>query len=191
MGNRIVMKLIFFYALISLGLLLDGAYLFRIVIFCCFVHELGHILAYIICTQKLPKLEFSAGGVCLKKTQNLTKTKKLAVLFCGSIANFLFSAVLYFMALQNATYTAYIYSAVSLCIGLYNMLPVGALDGAQIIELILPSQYISNWNKMQRIVIIVFAIALPICSFVFSRSAMAVVGAFIAPVYLIVQNKGL
>ncbi len=177
------------YALIALGLLLDGAYLFRIALFCCAVHEAGHVATYIICAHSLPKLELSAGGICLKRTALLSRNKRLFVLCMGPAFNFLLSAALYFKAQQNATYSAYIIAAVSLCVGLYNMLPIGALDGAQIVETFISGKHIMQWNKLQNVLVIALCFVLPAVALFFKLPLITCVAAFVAPVYLFIQNK--
>ncbi len=182
------MRIMLFYALISLGLLLDGAYLFRIMLFCCFVHELGHVVMYVLCTKKLPKIEVSAGGVCLKRTQHLTKAKKALVLISGPGSNLLMFLLMYLQAQQKATYEGYIIAAVNLCICVYNLLPLAALDGAQLVELFLPIQCINAFQKFQTITIAVLVVLMPIFAFKFNLPVFVVLGAFIAPVYLLLQN---
>ncbi len=177
-----------FYALVSLGLLLDGAYLFRIVLFCCAVHEAGHAAAYIICTHRLPKIVVSAGGVCLKKTAYLTRRQMMFVLCMGPIFNFVLFAALYYKAQQNATYSAYIIAAASVCVGLYNLLPVGALDGAQIVELFLSAKHLLYWHKYQKALIAFLCVFLPVITFVIGMPTITKIAAFVAPVYLYVHT---
>ncbi len=182
------MNAVFFYAFLALGLLLDGAFLFRLVLFAVFIHESAHIIMYITMTKKLPKISLSVGGVCLNKIACLKKRQKTAVLLAGPLTNIIVCVVFYSMALNKASYFAYIFSAVNLCVGLYNLLPIGALDGAQIAECFLPGKYIMKWAVFQRSILIILTVFLPIIAYVLGFSPVAFVAAVIAPVYLLLQN---
>ncbi len=182
------MNAVFFYALLALGLLLDGAFLFRLLLFSVFIHESAHVLIYIILAKKMVKLQFSAGGICLKRTERLSACNKLFVLFAGPFANLVTSLVFFMLAQNEASYFAYIFSAVNLCVGLYNLLPVSPLDGAQIIECFLQPCAIYRWVKFQKAIIILISAAAPVLALLVSASPTATAAAFIAPFYLLLQN---
>ncbi len=182
------MNAIFFYALLALGLLLDGAFLFRLVLFSVFIHESAHVIIYMILAKKMVKLQFSAGGICLKRTENLNTNKKLLVLLAGPFSNLIVSLTFYILAQREASYFSYIFCAVNLCVGLYNLLPVNPLDGAQIIECFLPPGAIFRWVKFQKAIIILISATAPGLALLVNASPTATVAAFIAPLYLLFQN---
>lgn len=182
------MRLLWFYALLSLGLLLDGAALFRLVLLCAVVHECGHVAAYICCARCLPKLSFSAGGICLSRTAGLSQTAKLVVLCAGPFVNLSVCFALYALAQQKASYGAYFFACVSFCTGLYNLLPFGALDGAQLLEAVLPARLLPAWSRLQSAMLAAFCAVLPLCAWQLGWPWQARLAAVLAPVYLFVQN---
>ena len=177
-----------FYALLGLGLLMDGAFLFRIVLFCAAVHEAGHILAYLICAKCLPKIACSAGGLCMSRTRSLSPKARLCVLCAGPLANLMLAGALYWRAQESASYLIYLIAAVSLCTGIYNLLPFGALDGAQFLEFWLPAAWLPLYGRIQCTALITLCCVLPICSLFSEWPVQARVAAVIAPLYLFLQN---
>ena len=75
-------------ACLAAGLLFDPMGFLRMTLVCAFVHESGHVLAYMLCTHKLPGLHFSAGGIGLSGAEQLPRTQELWVLAAGPLANF-------------------------------------------------------------------------------------------------------
>ncbi len=183
------MRMMSFYAFVALGLLLNGAMLFRYLLLCCAVHEMGHIVAYILCTRKLPKIQLFVGGVSMYNTNFLSKKHKFTVLICGPLANIFLFSLFYISAQHNATYNAYIIAACSLCVAIYNILPIGVLDGAQILELFLPLKLYIYWYKIQNILLILCAIILPICAFYYNWTLTATLASCISPAYLLYQKS--
>ena len=182
------MRILLFYAFLACGLLLDGAYLFRLLLLCAAVHEAGHVLGYLVCTHKLPTLCFSAGGVSLKRTALLSKQQELLVLMAGPGANLLLAALLYVRAQQKASYGIYFLAAVSICVCAYNLLPFGVLDGARLLHCLVPAKHLSTLLRVQQWLLIAFCSAMPLCAMCLGASPMLKVAAFVAPAYLLVQN---
>lgn len=182
------MKILCFYAMLALGMLLDGAMLFRLVLLCAAIHECGHVAAYICCAKRLPKLSASAGGVCLSRTAGLSHAAKLIVLCAGPAANLLTCFVLYAMAQHKASYGAYFFASVSFCTAIYNLLPFGALDGAQLVEEVLPARHLHAWMRAQGALLAAFCAVLPLCAWSLGWPWQARFACVIAPVYLFVQN---
>ena len=63
------------------------------------------------------------------------------VLAAGPLANFFLAGLLYILARHHASYGAYFLAAVSLCTGLYNLLPIGTLDGAKLLQNVFPASW--------------------------------------------------
>ena len=179
---------IFTCAAISLGLLFDTAGLLRMAIFCAVLHEAGHIIVYIICTGKLPRIKSSAGGISLNRAQDLSWNAYLAVLIAGPIANMFFSALLFLFAQHKASYGVYFCAAVSFCTGIYNLLPFGMLDGARIVQALLPARLLMPFEKAQNILIrIIFAASCSAAVFAPISGQMRVT-LFLAAGYLMTQT---
>ena len=121
-------------ACLAAGLLFDPMGFLRMTLVCAFVHESGHVLAYMLCAHKLPGLHFSAGGIGLSGAEQLPRTQELWVLAAGPLANFIMAALLFLQLHRQASYALYFLAAVSLCTGVYNLMPFGVLDGAPAAE---------------------------------------------------------
>lgn len=182
------MNLLMFYAFLALGLLVDGAALFRITIFCAALHELGHVLVYVCIAHRLPRLCLRAGGVAMHHTVFLSVGQQCAVLCAGPLANFLFALALWVAIQSRASYGAYFFMATSLCVGLYNLLPLGTLDGAQLLRLFVPARLEATVYFAQQMLLRVVCAALPLCAVLCELPRTARVGAFVAAAYLFVQN---
>ncbi len=100
-------------ACLAAGLLFDPMGFLRMTLVCAFVHESGHVLAYMLCAHKLPGLHFSAGGIGLSGAEQLPRTQELWVLAAGPLANFIMAALLFLQLHRQASYALYFLAAVS------------------------------------------------------------------------------
>lgn len=146
-------------ACLAAGLLFDPLGFLRMALVCAAVHESGHVLLYMLCTHRLPRLRFSLEGISLCGAQRLSRAQELWVLVAGPAANFLFAALLFLLLRRRARYGLYFLAAVSLCTGLYNLLPFGVLDGARILQNLFPPQRQDALQRAQRALLCVFAAA--------------------------------
>ena len=140
-------------ACLAAGLLFDPMGFLRMTLVCAFVHESGHVLAYMLCAHKLPGLHFSAGGIGLSGAEQLPRTQELWVLAAGPLANFIMAALLFLQLHRQASYALYFLAAVSLCTGVYNLMPFGVLDGARLLQNLLPAEKQDALRRAQRAVV--------------------------------------
>lgn len=182
------MRALSFYAFLALGLLLDGAQIFRLVLLCAALHECGHAAVYIGCARRLPRLCFGAGGVRLERTAQLSRAAQAAVLCAGPGANFALSAALLLRAQCRASYTLYFLAAASICVGAYNLLPVGVLDGAQLLCLWLPARLLPPLWRLQRVFLLLLCTGAPLCAALLPLGRTAKIALLAAPAYLFVQE---
>ena len=147
-------------ACLAAGLLFDPMGFLRMTLVCAFVHESGHVLAYMLCTHKLPGLHFSAGGIGLSGAEQLPRTQELWVLAAGPLANFIMAALLFLQLHWQASYALYFLAAVSLCTGVYNLMPFGVLDGARLLQNLLPAEKQDALRRAQRLLLCLFCAAL-------------------------------
>lgn len=134
-GKTILRINISFAAAVTLTLIIDESGLCAAALFCCVIHELGHIVCLYILGEKPRLIELSFYGVKLEKNNDcLSFTENVAVYLSGPAANFILSCVLFFMGKTNGIKTA---AVISLCVGIFNMLPCQPLDGGNLLELVL------------------------------------------------------
>lgn len=182
------LRLIFVCAFCAIALLFDTAGLFRLLLLCSFVHEMGHIIAYTVFTHRIPRLQYYISGVSLMVQAPLSSWQELIVLCAGPFMNFVFACFFYGLALYQARYSFYFLAAVSLCVGLYNLLPVGVLDGARILQNICSAKYLPSLEKFETFLLLLVCC---ICLWVSFQAAVPThtrVAALLAPTYQILQK---
>lgn len=148
----------------------------------------GHVLAYMLCTHKLPGLHFSAGGIGLSGAEQLPRTQELWVLAAGPLANFIMAALLFLQLHRQASYALYFLAAVSLCTGVYNLMPFGVLDGARLLQNLLPAEKQDALRRAQRLLLCLFCAAALGFALLGGMPRGARAAAFLGPGYLLAKE---
>ena len=138
-------------ACLAVGLLFDPLGFLRMALFCSVWHEMGHILVYWGITGRFPPIQFHVGGISLKETHCISTKQENWVLLAGPLANMILSAALYGYTYYQASYGVYFLACVSLCTGVYNLLPVGVLDGARLLQNCFPAHRQEAVIRVERI----------------------------------------
>ncbi len=123
-----------FAAVITLMLILDGSGMCAVALFCCVIHEVGHIICLLILGEKPKSVELSFYGIKLERSRcsSLTAAEEMALFAAGPVMNFIFSAfMLPFASGHTGIKTA---AAISFCVGVFNLLPCPPLDGGNILS---------------------------------------------------------
>lgn len=126
-----------FAAAVTLMLILDVSGFCAVALFCCAVHEAGHIICLLIMGEKPKLIELSFYGVKLERavmSENSRSSEPL-VYASGPAANFMLSALLFvlgnkFPGLHGAAVT-------SLGIGIFNLIPCRPLDGGNLLSVLM------------------------------------------------------
>lgn len=139
-----------FLAIAALGMIFDSVDLWRMTLCASALHEVGHILCYFLCTGRRPAVRLRAGGVCLRGAECLPRTAETLVLCAGPAVNLAAAGVCLAAARARASYAVYFFGAVNLCVGTYNLLPLGTLDGGRLLRLLVPVRYESAAAWAQR-----------------------------------------
>lgn len=126
-----------FAVAVTLTLIIDESGVGAIALLCCIIHEAGHIICLLILGEKPKKIELSFYGIKLERYPMSARNTagELAVYISGPSANFIFSAILFllsniFDALREA-------AIISLCIGIFNLIPCKPLDGGNVLYTVL------------------------------------------------------
>lgn len=145
-----------FAAAVTLTLIIDESGLCAAALFCCIVHEAGHIICLLILGEKPKLIELSFYGVKLerKNTAGMNSVEEIAVYASGPVANLVLSAVLFAAGQSEGMKTA---AVISLCVGAFNLLPCQPLDGGNLLHFVLGR--IMNEEKSDRMCFYVSCIA--------------------------------
>lgn len=122
-----------FAAVVTLMLILDESGMCAVALFCCIIHEAGHIICLLIFGEQPASVELSFYGIKLERKEPsiLTVPEELAVYIAGPAMNIILSAALFlFAAEQEGIKTA---AVISLCVGAFNLIPCSPLDGGNVL----------------------------------------------------------
>lgn len=122
-----------FAAAVTLTLILDESGMCAAALFCCIVHEMGHVASLLIMGEKPQLIELSFYGIKLKR-QSVSELKsfgEIIIYASGPAANFALSALLFVCGKGDGIRTA---AVISLCVGIFNLLPCQPLDGGNILR---------------------------------------------------------
>ena len=133
LGKTILRINISFVAAVTLTLIIDESGLCAAALFCCVIHELGHIICLYILGEKPGLIELSFYGIRLERNNNcLSVGENAAVYLSGPAANFILSAIFFVSGKTQGIKTA---AVISLCVGIFNLLPCQPLDGGNLLNL--------------------------------------------------------
>ncbi|MGN0690372.1 MAG: site-2 protease family protein [Oscillospiraceae bacterium] len=103
----------------------------------CILHEIGHLLALFSFGVGVKKIVLYGAGIKIVRDFSLVENKKEAViLLSGPLMNILAFAVFYMFNGENFK----VFAVMNLATALFNLLPIKALDGGQLLFLIFDSK---------------------------------------------------
>ena len=151
-------KLFVFVVMLYLGLFFDNFNIFRYCILSSILHEIGHVIAYSLCTGKFPKIEVSVFGFKIKN--NVLQPENLIfILISGPLMNLLAVILVMILIKKQATFNLYIFGIINLIIFVFNILPVYYLDGGQILYCF-SEFYQRNYIKISVLTLILLSVML-------------------------------
>lgn len=121
-----------FFAVIALFLLLDTTGFGLMALLACALHELAHILVMAIFGISVDEITFYGAGIRISaaKTEFSKPAVRALILSAGCAANFVLAVIFG----QSGQHEA---AAINLFTGIFNLLPIGELDGAGLLKLLL------------------------------------------------------
>ena len=101
------------------------------------LHELGHVLASLLMGVRIKRLHLSLLGARMELSGEIPYAKELIIALAGPAIGLLG----YALANRSDSYSNNIrlFALISLCLGIFNLLPIRSLDGGRIAECILCS----------------------------------------------------
>ncbi len=134
-GINIKFKFLFF-AVISFLAILDKTNISMIALFSSLIHEMGHIIASFICKKKPKEISFETFGIRMFQPDKVIPyNQEIFILFLGPLLNIILSFIFLFFYEQSSNFLLWGYS--NLIIGVFNLLPIGSLDGGRILHIFL------------------------------------------------------
>lgn len=130
---RIRCPAVFLAALIVL-LWHDHTGFLRLALASAVLHESGHVIACRCITRQFPVLTLSLTGISMRPGQQLAPGQLLLLAAAGPLANFLTCIALMLRLKYHASYLGYFFASANLCMGLFNLLPLGPLDGKRMLQ---------------------------------------------------------
>ena len=117
----------------------DHSGLVRVGLLAALLHECGHVAVWLALTKRLPVLRFSVRGIGLDVSgAGLSRRQTFLLALAGPLTNFTLCAVTLGRMQAAASYWGYFFAAANLATGLFNLLPLGDLDGRRMLQCILP-----------------------------------------------------
>jgi len=168
--------------------------IYLIIMFFCFLHEIGHIIAGQSLKMKIEKIEIMPFGLSstFYSSINGDKIKEIFIVLAGPIMSLalaiLFSNInLIYITTQEAVYS-------NILILLFNIIPIYPLDGGRIIKGILhiivgESKAEIITNKISNIVIILLTIISSIAVFYYKNIAIFLSCIFLWNIALLEKNN--
>lgn len=117
-----------------LMLYFDASGFLRTGLWAAFLHELGHIAVYCVQKGELPVVEVTMTGFCMRTGGELTARQRFWLAAAGPGTNFMLAVLWSLRLAQQATIKGSAFWAANLLTGLFNLLPIPPLDGAQMLE---------------------------------------------------------
>lgn len=171
-----------FFAAIAIFAFFDKTGLGLASLAMCMLHESAHLIVMLILAVTPDRIKFYGAGIAIsaRSLDSRGDMVRAAVYSSGCLLNFILALI--FLLCGNG-----LFSAINLCIGVLNMLPVGELDGARILRLI--SERFFEPYRTERLLRICSAVSVVLCVVIFFvvRGRVSI-SALISGVYLMILS---
>ena len=201
MKIRIDLKILIFLAIFYFT---NQIKIYITVMFFCFLHELGHIMAGLILKMRPDKIEILPCGLSSSfranlndlnykiKKGNLLELKKIIIALAGPIVSLIFVILFIYIDIPCVTRQDVIYSNILILI--FNLIPLYPLDGGRIIKGILHIELGKEKSediirKISSVTIIALTIVSSIAVYYFKNIAIFLVCIFLWNVILKEKNS--
>lgn len=142
-----------FFAVLALYSLLDRSGYALLFLLACLCHEAGHLFVMKCSGFKVDRVLFYGKGMKIECDE---KCRTIAVLLAGCTTNFLL-AFLFFTVYEQNSIQNKIFVTANVLVGLMNLIPIGSLDGENLLRKLL--FYTMKPQTAERILLIIEKIA--------------------------------
>lgn len=119
----------------------DASGFLRLGLWAAFLHEGGHILVYGLLRRRLPVIEVTLTGFCMRtRGEKFPVMQRFWLASAGPAVNFALAAVWAVRLAQYTTVRGSAFWAANLLTGAFNLLPLPPLDGAEMLGCLLAAK---------------------------------------------------
>jgi Zn-dependent protease len=141
-----------FFAVVAMFLTLDTTGFAVMSLVVCLIHETGHLAAMLLTGQKPSSVTLRAGGVRI--SQLSTDNCQLSIVLAGSALNIALFFALYFTVPKTDIYPV-MFAVMNLVIGLFNLLPLGCLDGKRLLAMFVPDKALQVIQAVTAVLVVI------------------------------------
>lgn len=173
-GNIEVFFSFWFFAVIAAILVAGRETLALYLLLPVAIHESGHLIAMAICRVRVESVAFTAFSIDVRRSAPATAgyARDIVISLGGAAANLLAALLLYLFAFQSLRVMLLL--AVNVAVALFNAIPIGSLDGGQVLRTVLERRGdLERAYKVSRI-----------CSF------LLLIPLFAAAIFLLLRGEG-
>ena len=135
--------------LLYLLLYFDSSQFLRIGLLAACLHECGHILAFWTLFRRLPVVEVTVTGFCMQtRGCRMGAGQRFCLAAAGPAANALLALLAWAQARRQFTAWGAAFWAANVLTGLFNLLPIPPLDGAQMLAAALERRRTGRNDKL-------------------------------------------
>ncbi len=128
---------VFLCVVIYIVLLYDYSGFMRLSFLASVLHEMGHVLLYIIICKKVPKIRVTATGFCMRiKGLSFAPFKMLCLAVAGPLANLIIAIMCYISVLNKFTLHVAAFGMANILLCCFNLLPIAPFDGEVILKIL-------------------------------------------------------
>lgn len=134
-GVKIRFSFLFFF-FFTLMFLLDQSGFVLMGFLAALIHEMGHIIAFVLVGDLPNEIAFEISGIKMVRAQKIVSyQKEVFQLLMGSVFNFILFFTFSFCL--NSVNQLSIFAVSHLILGIFNLLPIQALDGGKLLTILL------------------------------------------------------
>ena len=164
----------------------DASGFLRLGLLAAFLHEWGHIGAYLALFGQFPVIEITLTGFCMRtrgREMTLWQTALLAA--AGPAVNFVLAGLWMLRLEQRGTIRASAFLAANLLTGAFNLLPIPPLDGSKVLAAFLPDRQYITLMRYERYGIVVLLVLsfVGIGSSLISRGILGIYSALLSLIF--------
>ncbi len=180
-----------FLSIITLFLIMDKTGIAIFTLLASLIHELGHVIVLILIGHKPKELTFEIVGIKLvQPNKTISYIKEILVLLAGPMANIIMFLLLNYSFRE--IYILNVFSFTHLFIGLFNLLPIGGLDGGKILNILFKLKFndifANIFAKTISIIIIIPVIFISLYLFIFKHN-FSLMTTSIYLLFMVIFNK--